>query len=81
MVRYVSLGMRRERIEQDPTYQMCSFYQPTNKRIISHKTHVKHFKTLRHVSILSDHRQRALFLAKVMLRCSQFNSYLQIYLL
>ena len=24
-------------------------YQPTNAHIISHKTHLKHFKTLRHV--------------------------------
>ena len=35
------------------------------------------FKTLRHVSILSDHHEGALFLAKAMLQCSQFNSYLQ----
>jgi len=34
--------------------------------IISHKTLLKHFKTFRHVSILSDyHHQGALFLAKV----------------
>jgi len=39
--------------------------------------HIKHFKTLQHVSILSDHHQGALFLAKVILRYSQFNSYLQ----
>ena len=39
--------------------------------------HIKHFKTLRHVSILSDQHQGALFLAKVILRYSQFNSYLQ----
>ena len=52
-------------------------YQPTNAHIISHKTHVKHFKTLRHVSILSDHHQGALFLAKVLLHYSQFNSYSQ----
>ena len=50
-------------------------YQPTNAHIISHKTLLKHFKTLRHVSILSDHHQGALFLAKVMLQYSQFNSY------
>ena len=37
---------------------------------------MKYFKTLRHVSILSDH-QGALFLAKVILQYSQFNSYLQ----
>ena len=35
------------------------------------------FKTLRHVSILSDHHQGALFLAKFMLQYSQFKSYLQ----
>jgi len=39
--------------------------------------HVKHFKTLRHVSILSDYHQGALFRAKVILQYSQFNSYLQ----
>ena len=49
---------------------ITSIYQPTNAHIISHKT-------LRHVSILSDHHQGALFLAKVILRYSQFNSYLQ----
>jgi len=48
-----------------------------NAHIISHKTHLKHFKTLRNVSIVSDHHQGALFLAKVILRHSQFNSYLQ----
>jgi len=52
-----------------------SIYQPTNAHIISHKTLLKHFKTLRHVSILSDHHQGAFFLAKVMLQYSQFNSY------
>jgi len=40
-------------------------------------TLLKHFKTLRHVSILSDHHQGALFFAKVLLRYSQFNYYLQ----
>ena len=57
--------------------RITSIYQPTNAHIISHKTHLKHLKTLRHVSILSDHHQGALFLAKVILRYSQFNSYLQ----
>ena len=57
--------------------RITSIYQPTNAHIISHKTHLKHFKTLRHVSILSDHHQGALFLAKVILQYSQFNSYLQ----
>ena len=42
-----------------------------NAHIISHKTLLKHFKTLRHVSILSDHHQGALFLAEVMLQYSQ----------
>ena len=56
---------------------ITSIYQPTNAHIISHKTILKHFKTLRHVSILSDHHQGALFLAKVILQYSQFNSYLQ----
>ena len=46
-----------------------SIYQPTNAHIISHKTLLKPFKTLRHVSILSDHHQGALlFLAKVILK-------------
>ena len=40
-------------------YMFTSIYQPTNAHIISHKTHLKHFKTLRHVSILSDHHQGA----------------------
>ena len=34
-------------------------------------------KRLLHVSILSDHHQGALFLAKVIIQYSQFNSYLQ----
>ena len=59
-------------------HRITSIYQPTNEHIISHKTHLKHhFKTLRHVSILSDHHQGALFLAKFILQYSQFNSYLQ----
>ena len=56
---------------------ITSIYQPTNTHIISHKIILKHFKTLRHVSILSDHHQGALFLAKVIFQYSQFNSYLQ----
>jgi len=43
----------------------ASIYQPTNAYIISHKTLLKHFKTLRHVSILSDHHQGASFLPKL----------------
>ena len=57
--------------------RITSIYQPTNARIISNKTQLKHFKTLQHVSILSDHHQGALFLAKVILQYSQLNSYLQ----
>jgi len=57
--------------------RITSINQPTNAHIISYKTHLKHFKTLRHVSILSDHHQGTLFLAKVILRYSQFSSYLQ----
>jgi len=56
--------------------KLCSIYQPMNAYIISHKTLLKHFKTLRHVSMLSDHHQGALFLAKVILQYSQFNSYM-----
>jgi len=57
--------------------RITSIYQQTNAHIISHKTLLKHFKTLRYVSIFSDHHQGALFLAKVILHNSQFNSYLQ----
>jgi len=57
--------------------RITSIYQPTNAHIISHKTLLKHFKTLRLVSILSDHHQGVLFLAKVIIQYSQFNSYLQ----
>jgi len=53
--------------------RITSIYQPMNAHIISHKILLKHFKTLRHVSVLSDHHQGALFLAKVMLQYSQFN--------
>jgi len=54
-----------------------SISQPTNAHIISHKTLLKHFKTIRQVSILSDHHQGALFLAEVILQYSKFNSGLQ----
>jgi len=37
--------------------RITSIYQPTNAHIISRKTLFKHFKILRHVSILSDHHQ------------------------
>ena len=50
--------------------RITSIHQPTNAHIISHKTPLNHFKTLRHVSILSDHHQGALFLTKVILRYS-----------
>ena len=53
---------------------MTSIYQPTNAHIISHETILKHFKTLRHVSILSYHNQGALFLAKVIFQYSQLIS-------
>ena len=56
--------------------RITTIYQPTNAHIISHKTLLKHFKTFRHVSILSS-SSGALFLAKVILQYSQFNSYLQ----
>jgi len=57
--------------------RITSIYQPTNAHIISHKTLLKHFKTLRHISFLSYHHQEALFHAKVIWQYSQFNSYLQ----
>ena len=63
--------------ERDVFDRVTSIHQPTNAHLIPHKTLLKHFKTLRHVSILSDHHQGALFLAKVILQYSQFNSYLQ----
>ena len=47
--------------------ESLQFIKPKNAHIISHKTLLKHSKTLRHVSILSDHHQGALFPAKVML--------------
>ena len=47
--------------------RITSISQPTNAHIISHKALLKHFKTLRHVSILSDHHQGYLILAKIML--------------
>ena len=57
--------------------EITSIYQQTNAHIISQKTLLKLFKTLRYVSILSDHHQGALFLATFTLQYSQFNSYLQ----
>ena len=63
--------------EKRNTKEITSIHQPKNAHIISHKTLLKHFKTLRHVSILSDHHQGSLFLAKVILQYPQFNSYLQ----
>jgi len=55
-----------------------NFNLPNNySHIILHNILLKHFKTLRHVSLLSDHHQGGLFLAKVILQYSQFNSYLQ----
>ena len=40
-------------------FRITSIYQQTNAHIISHKTLLKHFKTLRHVSFLSDHHHGA----------------------
>ena len=57
--------------------RITSIHQPTNAHMFSHKILLKHFKKLRHVSSLSDHHQGALFFAEVILRHSQFNSYLQ----
>jgi len=77
-----SLIISKDEGSPSPTWRqmrcgITSIYQATNAHIISHKTHLKHFKTLRHVSILSYYHQGALFLAKVILQYSQFNSYLQ----
>jgi len=49
-----------------------------NQQLHLHNFHIKHLKSLRHVSILSDHHRGALlFLAKAILQYSQFNSFLQ----
>ena len=53
---------------------ICDPMEHGLKSCNSHKTLLKHFKTLRRVSILSDHHQGALFLVKVILQYSQFNS-------
>ena len=54
--------------------RITSIYQPTNTHIISHKTLLKHSDMFRSCQIIiRDH----FFLAKVILRYSQFNSYLQ----
>jgi len=45
-----------------------------NQQLHLHNFHIKHLKSLRHISILSDHHQGALlFLARVILQYSQFN--------
>jgi len=49
----------------EKTVPVTKIHQPKNADMISHKTLLKHFITLRHVSILSYHHQGALFLAKV----------------
>jgi len=58
--------LKLQLLKQSIKIHQCvtSIYQPTNAHIISHKKLLKHFKTLRHVLILSDHHQGALFLAK-----------------
>jgi len=73
----LQMGVNRSYCRTAHFCRIASIHQPTNAHIISHKTLLKHFKTLRHVSILLDQHQGALFLAKVILRYSQFNSYLQ----
>jgi len=50
--------------------RITSIYQPKNAHTISHKILLKHFKTLRLISILSDHHRGAFFLAKVILQYS-----------
>ena len=46
----------------------CRITSFINQQIHLHNFHIKHLKSLRHVSILSDHHQGALlFLAKVIL--------------
>jgi hypothetical protein len=54
---------------RERTNGLLQFINQQMQHIISYKTLLKHFKTLRHVSILSYH-QGALFLAKVMLQYS-----------
>ena len=68
----ISLAYVFEKIlSQDKWCLLNHFNSSTNEcTIILHKTLLKHFKTPRHVSILSDHHQGALFLAKVIIRYS-----------
>ena len=52
----------------------CRITSTIKQQLHLHNFHIKHLKSLRHVSILSDHHQGALlFLAKVILHYSQFN--------
>ena len=51
--------------EDNTRHIITSIHQPTNAHIISHKTLLNHFKTLRHISILSDHHQGACSLLKL----------------
>jgi len=60
------------------TVRICRITSIINQQLHLHSFHIKHLKSLRHVSILSDHHQGALlFLAKVISHYSQFNSFLQ----
>ena len=73
----VTIGVQRQSYCSTVHFRrITSIYHSTNAHKISHKTLLKHFKTLQLVSTLSDH-QGALFLTKVILQYSQFNSYLQ----
>jgi len=60
------------------TVHFCRITSIINQQMHLPNFHIKHLKSLRHVSILSDHHQGAvLFLAKVVSQYSQFNSFLQ----
>jgi len=60
------------------TAHCCRITSIINQQLHLHNFHIKHLKSLRHVSILSDHHQGALlFLSKVILQYSKFNSFLQ----
>jgi len=60
------------------TVHFCRITSIINQKLHLHNFHIKHLKSLRHVSILSDHHQGSLlFLAKVILQYSKFDSFLQ----
>jgi len=82
--RYSCLSLLAQSVVNSNKQKLNTVYFTSfiNQQLHLHNFHTKHFKntskSLRHVSILSDQHQRALlFLAKVILQYSQFNSFLQ----